>query len=195
MPFHPSALDVATLKDLAKNLRRGAAEVLPQASLSLSQSQELLARALNHPNWHEALQKAKAAPAKPSAVSAGHPLDNIPDRIFFFESLARALEFNASLPAALLRMKEASLAWDDDVFASYLETFPTLSSRPDQAVLLKFVLGEVGHFSKRDAIFASMSVDGGLAEACRRAAKTAEREGDRLDYAKLRRDPAPKPGA
>lgn len=56
MPFHPEALDLAQLKRLAKNLKRGSEAVLPNTPLTLSQSQELLARALGHPHWHAAVE-------------------------------------------------------------------------------------------------------------------------------------------
>jgi len=77
MPFHPPILSPAVLRDLAKNLAKGSNDIL-STPLVLNQAQELLARALGHPDWHAAQTCAhrlssQAAPAEKSAGPA--PID------------------------------------------------------------------------------------------------------------------------
>ena len=57
MPFHPESLTKACLKDLAKNLQKGASDAIGHR-LKLAQAQELLARALGHATWNDALSRA-----------------------------------------------------------------------------------------------------------------------------------------
>ena len=70
MTFHPDALDLAQLKRLAKAMSRGSKEILPQAPLPLSKSQELLARTLGYDSWHAATKgrQALSAPQSPPEV-------------------------------------------------------------------------------------------------------------------------------
>jgi hypothetical protein len=72
MTFHPEALDQEQLKRLAKNMKKGSGSVLPQQPLTLTQSQELLARALGHANWHAANQPRKEK--LPAEVEASNPI-------------------------------------------------------------------------------------------------------------------------
>ena len=64
MSFHPESLTEKTLKDLAKNLKKGASTVLSNEGIKLSQAQEILAKTLNHPCWHVALKKARTKEKK-----------------------------------------------------------------------------------------------------------------------------------
>jgi hypothetical protein len=84
MAFHPKSLSHACLKDLAKNLQKGAQSTLNHP-IRLSQAQELLARTLGHPDWKTAVSTCqdpkafpdpglaeKVAPATPqSPIKAG----------------------------------------------------------------------------------------------------------------------------
>ena len=65
MTFHPEALDLDQIKRLAKTMKQKSPEVVT-GGLTLSKSQELLARALGYDNWH-ALQTPRN-PAKATKV-------------------------------------------------------------------------------------------------------------------------------
>lgn len=103
MTFHPDSLSEATLKDFAKSLHQGAAEVLPDHPVKLSQAQELLARTLNHRSWHHALKRARSNPKKKKEdnVHSERPLEQLVDDCRD-ESLTEAMD---RLTGAIKRFK------------------------------------------------------------------------------------------
>ena len=69
MAFHPQSLSHACLKDLAKNLQKGAQTTLNHP-IRLSQAQELLARTLGHPDWKTAVATCQAPRHSPEPCLA-----------------------------------------------------------------------------------------------------------------------------
>lgn len=57
MPFHPEELSAATLRDLAKNLKKGAQDSLGHP-IKLSQAQALLATTFGYPHWSALISHA-----------------------------------------------------------------------------------------------------------------------------------------
>lgn len=65
MPFHPKELSAITLRDLAKNLKRGAPDSLGHP-ITLTQAQALLAHTLGYPRWSALIASAHSG-ASPQA--------------------------------------------------------------------------------------------------------------------------------
>ena len=73
MPFHPESLTKACLKDLAKNLQKGAPDAIWHR-IKLSQAQELLVRSLGHASWNDALSRALTNHTPPPPPETSKPL-------------------------------------------------------------------------------------------------------------------------
>ena len=99
MAFHPSELDQAQLKRMAKNLKRGSEAVLPQHPLTLAQSQELIARALGHRDWHDANQ-----PRTSNTPVPRDPLEDPQQRLSLLGDLFTLMELGFPFNDAVARV-------------------------------------------------------------------------------------------
>lgn len=140
-PFRPDSLDLATLRRLAKNLKKGYPEVFPGTEIPLHQAQELLARALRYPDWHHAVHARPPVPATPPSNPLLVPDPPAPSPL-------TGLWSNAALRSLLFTLMQQGL--DAHVpLMDQLQTFVRIFRRMGEPQLAQWLTDELGRLDQR----------------------------------------------
>lgn len=172
-PFRPDSLDLATLRRLAKNLKKGYPEVFAGTDIPLSQAQELLARALRYPDWHHAVH-ARPAPQAPAAanpllVPEDVPRTPIPDdlwssatlRSLLFAQMHQGLEACLPIMDLLVLLGKTFRQLNEPCIADWLMAEAAwLTNRPDTIAWWRRVAEAIAPHSSKVAMLVRLMARG-----------------------------------
>lgn len=197
MTFHPQGIDPATLRRLAKTMKTRASEVLP-SPLTLSQSQELLARAMGHADWHQAIHAKPNAEADANSATPQDPFLSPACRLRWYSEMSELM----ALPDGSTTSSSLTLQRRLEAFCASARRYGRASEAERiEHSLLSPLRESAGHqfaeivadflasYSQSEAMALSMLADGYWSPAFAAAARQAERVCDEQDYIKLGSSP------